>query len=213
MDTESNHPAIVMTVVDPDGEPWNGKMIEIFPSDEDVDTNLDNYRNTETDTIVNITEENIEFSITFSLIKETKIDSAINVARTIWVIIVITIAALHFNNATNRLVLHPLERMLEIVKKIAKDPASAAAQEEMDNAGIYTFLHRADDGKKKLDENMETAILEQAIQKIGHLLTLGFGDAGSQIIASNISSGGDMNPMVPGQRTYAILGFAYIKNF
>lgn len=68
----------------------------------------------------------------------------------------------------------------------------------MDNAGIYTFINRAGDGKKKLDENMETAILEQAIQKIGHLLTLGFGDAGSQIIASNISSGGDMNPMVPG---------------
>lgn len=30
---------------------------------------------------------------------------------------------------------------------------------------------------------METAILEQAIQKIGHLLTLGFGEAGSSIIA------------------------------
>ena len=83
----------------------------------------------------------------------------------------------------------------------------------MENAGIYTFLNQNDEKKKKLDENMETAILEQAIQKIGHLLTLGFGDAGSQIIASNISSGGDMNPMVPGQRTYAILGFAYIKSF
>ena len=37
--------------------------------------------------------------------------------------------------------------------------------------------------KAKLDQNMETAVLEQAIQKIGHLLTLGFGDAGSSIIA------------------------------
>ena len=199
MDSESNHPAIVMTIVDPDGAPWSGKMIDIYPSDAEVDTNLDNYRSSETNTIINVTEkDSLEFSITFSLKHETKIDSVINLARTIWVIIVITIAALHFNNATNRLVLHPLERMLEIVKKIAKDPASAAAQEEMENAGIYTFLNQNGEGKKKLDENMETAILEQAIQKIGHLLTLGFGDAGSQIIASNISSGGDMNPMVPG---------------
>ena len=60
---------------------------------------------------------------------------------------------------------------------------------------------------------METAILEQAIQKIGHLLTLGFGDAGSTIIAHNISSGGDMNPMMPGQKTYSIFGFCFIHNF
>lgn len=53
--------------------------------------------------------------------------------------------------------------MLEIVKKIAKDPSSAAAQEEMQNAGVFTFLNQQDGGKKKLDQNMETAILEQAI--------------------------------------------------
>jgi len=45
---------------------------------------------------------------------------------------------------------------------------------------------------------METAILEHAIQKIGHLLTLGFGDAGSQIIATNMRSDGEMDPMMPG---------------
>ena len=69
-------------------------------------------------------------------------------ARTIWVIIVLTLAAIHFSNATNRLVLHPLERMLEIVKKIAKDPSSAAAQDEMANAGIYTYMKQKE---KKMD--------------------------------------------------------------
>jgi hypothetical protein len=33
---------------------------------------------------------------------------------------------------------------------------------------------------------METNILETTIMKIGYLLALGFGEAGSQIIASNI---------------------------
>lgn len=44
----------------------------------------------------------------------------------------------------------------------------------------------------------ETVILEKAIVKIGHLLALGFGEAGSEIIASNISSGCDLDPMMPG---------------
>lgn len=60
---------------------------------------------------------------------------------------------------------------------------------------------------------METAILEQAIQKIGHLLTLGFGEAGSSIIAQNISSGGEMNPMMAGHKIHAIFGFCFVHNF
>jgi hypothetical protein len=68
--------------------------------------------------------------------------------------------------------------------------------------------------KKKSDEaQYETAILEKAIVKIGHLLALGFGEAGSKIIASNIGSGGDLNPMMPGQRVFAIFGFCDIRNF
>ena len=152
------------------------------------------------------------FHIVYSLKNEVQTESAINLARTLWVCIVLTVAAIHFSNATARLVLSPLERMLEIVKKIAKDPSSAASQEEMKFAGIHAFL-KSKDTKKKLDQNMETAILEQAIQKIGHLLTLGFGEAGSGIIAQNISSGGDMNPMVPGKKTFAIFGFCFIHEF
>ena len=48
-------------------------------------------------------------------------------------------------------------------------------------------LEQKDKKKKKSDGENETAILEKAIVKIGHLLALGFGEAGSQIIASNMS--------------------------
>lgn len=111
-------------------------------------------------------------------------------------IFVLAMGAIFFNNATNKLILHPLERMLEIVKKIAKDPSSAAATDEMANAGVYGFMKK--ENNEQLDSNLETAILEQAIQKIGHLLTLGFGEAGSHIIGQNMSSGGDLNPMMAG---------------
>jgi hypothetical protein len=60
---------------------------------------------------------------------------------------------------------------------------------------------------------METVILEQTIVKIGALLALGFGEAGSKIIASNMSNGGEVNPMLPGQKIMAIFGFCDIRNF
>lgn len=60
---------------------------------------------------------------------------------------------------------------------------------------------------------METVALEQTIVKIGALLALGFGEAGSKIIAQNMKGSGDVNPMLPGQKIMAIFGFCDIRNF
>ena len=56
-------------------------------------------------------------------------------------------------------------------------------------------------------------MLEQAITKIGHLLAVGFGDAGTTIISKNMNSSGDLNPMTAGVKTYAIFGFCDIHYF
>ncbi len=42
-------------------------------------------------------------------------------------------------------------------------------------------------------------MIENAIFKIGALLALGIGEAGSNIIAKNLSVGGDLNAMMNGQ--------------
>lgn len=42
---------------------------------------------------------------------------------------------------------------------------------------------------EKGQENYETAILERTIVKIGALLALGFGEAGSEIISQNMAKG------------------------
>ncbi len=57
----------------------------------------------------------------------------------------------------------------------------------------------------------ETKILESTIIKIGALLALGFGEAGAQIIADNMQSSGDVNPMVPGNKIIGIYGFCDIR--
>lgn len=60
---------------------------------------------------------------------------------------------------------------------------------------------------------METSILENLIMKIGALLAVGFGEAGSEIIASNMRRGGEVDPMLPGKKMLAIFGFCDIRNF
>ena len=58
-------------------------------------------------------------------------------------------------------------------------------------AGVLSAMEKYEskkDEKKSKDEaEYETAILEKAIIKIGHLLALGFGEAGSKIIADNMN--------------------------
>lgn len=60
---------------------------------------------------------------------------------------------------------------------------------------------------------METIILEQTLTKIGGLLALGFGEAGSEIITRNIADGAEINPMLPGHKVICIFGFCVIQNF
>ena len=44
-------------------------------------------------------------------------------------------------------------------------------------------------------------------------MALGFGEAGAEIIAENMSKGGDIDPMLPGKKMMAIFGFCDIRNF
>lgn len=105
--------------------------------------------------------------------------------------------------------------MLEKVKLIARNPL-AASTDQVDEAGVMNFMNKnqkANKDKKKAEAEYETAILEKAIVKIGHLLALGFGVAGSKIIADNMQKGGDVNPMIPGQKVYIMVGFVHIRAF
>lgn len=56
-------------------------------------------------------------------------------------------------------------------------------------------------------------LIEKAIMKIGHLLAVGFGEAGSKIIADNIKLIGDVNPHIAGTKIIGIFCFCEIHNF
>ena len=137
----------------------------------------------------------------------------LSIGRTIFICIVLTYGALMFSNDANSLVLAPIESMVEKVKRIAKNPLEAAqieeneafAKELVEKEKEETQLKEFDkrkltkEEKRKLkkelkqknkqekeESNYETQILERTIIKIGALLALGFGEAGSEIIAKNM---------------------------
>jgi hypothetical protein len=62
-------------------------------------------------------------------------------------------------------------------------------------------------------EPLETQMLENTLGKIGALLALGFGEAGSTIIARNMQGKGEVNPMLPGTKRLYIFGFCDIRCF
>jgi hypothetical protein len=131
-----------------------------------------------------------------------------------------------FQNQTNDLVITPIESMIEKVSAISQDPLKAAAEEDAQALAVEKMEQdekekeeelgkksKKKKKKKKDDGPMETAILEQTIVKIGALLALGFGEAGSVIIAENMKTSGEVDPMICGNKCMAIFGFCDIRNF
>jgi malonyl CoA-acyl carrier protein transacylase len=94
--------------------------------------------------------------------------------------------------------------MIHKVKKIAKNPLEAAQEEENQALAMEKFMEENKSKKKKKNKDkdgpFETVILESTIVKIGALLAIGFGEAGSEIIAKNMEKSGEVDPMLPGKK-------------
>merc|ERR1719436_845781 len=72
--------------------------------------------------------------------------------------------------------------------------------------------HKSIQAAKKA--TLETKILENTIIKLGSLLALGFGEAGSEIIGQNLDDDNVMvDAMIPGRRVEAIYGYCQIQDF
>jgi hypothetical protein len=148
-----------------------------------------------------------------------QIQSILGIVTTFMVCFVLGSGAMLFSKLTTDLVITPIENMIKKVKAITKDPLKAAQDEEekllleelAENALYETAMSKAEMndhidgeiGKKNKnntskEEPMETVMLESTLSKIGALLALGFGEAGSEIIAKNMEKGDDVNPMLPG---------------
>ena len=104
-----------------------------------------------------------------------------------------------FSHDVQSLVISPIEKMVDLVKKISDNPL-----------GVNYKLLSA----KELADGMETALLLQTVNKMGTLMRISFGDAGAAIIASNLSAGeSKLNLLGGGQQIVSIFGFCDVRQF
>ena len=143
---------------------------------------------------------------------DTKLAALLNLCRTLFICIVFAFGSVYLTKVANDLVIIPIEKMIDKVKRIAENPLAAHIEKMKD---VYDVAEKT---RRKCctqppARDMETLILENAILKISALLALSFGEAGSYIIAENLRQGGQLNSMLAGKRTTAIFGFCDVRNF
>jgi hypothetical protein len=112
---------------------------------------------------------------------------------TIFVSLVMLIGTVTFTTDVETLVLKPIQRMMNMVEQVARDPLAPLFFDHSDGTGEY-----------------ETMLLEDTIQKITGLLRVGFGEAGAGIISANLNledSSSVINPLIPGTVPLPSLAF------
>jgi len=155
------------------------------------------------------TVDGVEYSITaiFNLSSFVEDQARAGIYLTIFVIFMLVTMSAQFTGDAQKLVLAPIENMMEMVNLVAEDPL-----EEFD------FSHHTSQSNGAGGGQYETRVVQIAIQKITALLRVGFGVAGADIISTNMAIGeGEssavLEPMIPGKRVYAIFGFTDIHAF
>jgi class 3 adenylate cyclase len=120
-------------------------------------------------------------------------DSVQMIVTMIFIMVMLIIASISFTVESDKLVVQPIERMVRFVKQLSQDPLSTI--------------------QPLVESDLEIDFVENNLKKLGKLLQISFGDAGSKIIASNIANEGALDVMLAGSKIDAIFGFCDIRNF
>ena len=147
-----------------------------------------------------------------------------SIGRTLFVCIVLIVVNLLFTRDVEVEALEPIENMIDTVKKISSNPLQAIKDIEKENMIKHVIESRESDpnadeeellmlAKEDKKNQTEPSLLENMIVKIGSLLAVGFGEAGTELIARNIENYGSLNVMMPGRKVMCIFGFCDIRNF
>ncbi len=108
-------------------------------------------------------------TIVYLITETNKLQSIMNISRTIFIMILLLVGSMMFNADANKLVLEPIERMSEKVKLLATNPLGLMG-DDGDTVGILALAQMQEDrarSTKKSSEVYETSIIENAIVKIG----------------------------------------------
>ncbi len=143
----------------------------------------------------------------YVLIKnDLQFEAYLSLGKTTFILFIIMVSALLISKDATALVLQPLETIMMKVAEMADDPFQILRFSEIEA--------QVEKGEKKDTKVVyETMILDNAITKIGSLLLLGFGEAGTSLLSDMIGKQGDIDTQAAGKKTIGIFGFCDIRQF
>lgn len=157
---------------------------------------LDSYTITDSD-------DGISMTTIFDATGRNREDSFLGVLLTSFVLMLLGLAILSFNQDIHILVILPIEHMMHLVREISENPLGKQLSLMLDNN-----MHK--------DDGMETSRLIRTISKIAGLMRVGFGEAGADIIGQNLnfSNGTErINLLGTGRKIHSIFGFCDVRQF
>ncbi|CEG37239.1 voltage-gated ion channel superfamily [Plasmopara halstedii] len=175
------------------------------------------YRNTEITTVENLgcyvgdvcidcdslrSISSCHSAVTFDISSFTTNAANLNIGKTIIVMICFAVSIFVLTRDAETMVIGPIERMMRLVTQLAQNPlgSTEAKREEYETDELN-------------GTDYETKMLEDTLSKIGRLLQVGFGAAGTEIIAKNMGGAGDFDVMIPGKKITSVFGFGIIEHF
>lgn len=140
--------------------------------------------------------------VTYDISAYTRNASNLNIGKTIVVMICFAVSIFVLTKDAESMVIGPIERMMRLVNQLSQNPlgSTEAKREEYES-----------DAPSGTD--YETKMLEDTLSKIGRLLQVGFGAAGTEIIAKNMGGAGEFDVMIPGKKITSVFGFGIIEHF
>ena len=124
--------------------------------------------------------------------RKSSLASALTV---VFVTVLLGMSSSNFGALTNRLVIVPLESMTAMVRGLMADPMAKMSEDETG------------------DTDGETKSIASALIKLSTMLQIAFGEAGSDIITTNLNSGSEVNALIAGKRLQGVYGFCDIRSF
>lgn len=153
-------------------------------------------------------EENSNLSLMaiFDVKQRSNEEAVFNVLLTSFVVILLAVGTMTFSRDVNKLVILPIEKMVQMVREISANPLGNTCSLSLND------LMGTDDG-------METTLLLKTISKIASLMRVGFGEAGAEIIGRNLNMCSDRNGcntislVGNGTKILSIFAFCDVRNF
>jgi len=145
--------------------------------------------------------ENLQAYARFDIKTQSENDALMNIFTTLFVGLILTVAAVMFTADTQKILIGPITKMVLIIKTLADDPLKKIEKEE-----------KTEDSDIRKEES--TYVLEETVAKISALLQLSFGEDGADILSKNITSGeGELNLMRPGNKVSLVIQVIKVENF